>query len=198
MNITEHNLTGKIQNFPIEVVEQMVKEQINQGNEPNVDLFARDKSALKSEGGFNWDCTRDGFRFWEKVIKEENFDIFFERYPHKLIKTNRLVYICSDKYDGTAIIKTLENYGGINKYNLLGEEPNSLYYIEPNTNEIRICKINIDINLYNLIKSLFTEVKVDYIEVTLEDIAKKFNVDVSQLKIKDFMDIQKTINDNKK
>ena len=191
MKITEHNLTGKIKNFPIEVVEQMVKEQINQGNEPNVDLFARDKSALKSEGGFNWNCTRDGFRFWEKIIKEELFDLFFERYPRKL-KTNKLVYIYSEANNGSAIIKTLENYGGINKYNMSGNEYNSLYYIEPNSNEIKICRINQDTKLYNLIKSLFTEVKVDYIEVTLEDIAKKFKVDVSQLKIKDFVDIQKT------
>ena len=190
MNITEHNLIGEINNFPIEVVEKMVEEQINQGNEPNVDLFTIDKCATRYEGGFNWESTKDGFRFWEKIIKAEVFDIFFEKYPRKL-KTNKLVYIYSEDNNGSAIIKTLENYGGINKCNLLGEEPNSLYYIEPNTNEIKICRIDIDIKLYNLIKSLFTEVKVDYIEVTLEDIAKKFNVDISQLKIKDFVDIQK-------
>lgn len=191
MNIMEHNLTGEIKNFPIEVVEKMVEEQMNQGNKPNVNLFTIDKCATRHEGGFNWERSGDGFLFWEKIIKEELFDIFFERYPRKL-KTNKLVYIYNEvNNNGSAIIKTLENYGGINKYNMSGNEYNSLYYIEPNTNEIKICRINQDTKLYNLIKSLFTEVKVDYIEVTLEDIAKKFNVDVSQLKIKDFVDIQK-------
>ena len=89
MNITEHNLTGEIKNFPIEVVEKMVDEQMNQGNEPNVDLFTRDKCATRFEGGFNWESTRDGFPFWEKVIKGENFDIFFEKYPHKENNKNR-------------------------------------------------------------------------------------------------------------
>ena len=191
MNITEHNLTGEINNFPIEVVEKMVEEQMNQGNKPNVNLFTIDKCATRYEGGFNWESTRDGFRFWEKIIKEELFDLFFERYPRKL-KTNKLVYIYNEvNNNGSAIIKTLENYGGINRYNLSGNEYHSLYYIEPNTNEIKICRKNKDNKLYNLIKSLFTEVEVDYIEITLEDIAKKFNVDVSQLKIKDFVDIQK-------
>ena len=41
IKITTADLIGKIENFPIEVVEKMVEEQVRQGNKADVTIFQR-------------------------------------------------------------------------------------------------------------------------------------------------------------
>ena len=42
--------------------------------------------ANKAEGGFNYSDTSDGYDFWIKVLEEENYELFFEKYPELLPK----------------------------------------------------------------------------------------------------------------
>ena len=79
--VEQSDLIGKIENFPIEVVQRMVDEQVIQGNKPDVKVFQRRNLAPVSCGGFVWARTDDGFDFWEEVISNENFDLFFSKYP---------------------------------------------------------------------------------------------------------------------
>ena len=72
---------GQIADFPQEVVERMLLEQQLQGNEKDVTVFERDKTANKSENGFNWSDTKDFGVFWHQVIVKQNFDLFFQRCP---------------------------------------------------------------------------------------------------------------------
>ena len=75
------DLIGDIENFPIEVVQKMVDEQVRQGNRADVTIFQRDRFLNKENKGFTWWNTKDGQLFWNEVIRNCNFDLFFEKYP---------------------------------------------------------------------------------------------------------------------
>lgn len=79
--VKPEDLIGKIKDFPIEIVQQMVNRQIEQGNPADIEIFQYDKSAGKAVGGFNWWSTREEHTFWARVISNKNFDIFFAKYP---------------------------------------------------------------------------------------------------------------------
>lgn len=181
--VEQNDLVGYIKEYPIEVVEKMIEEQVKQGNCPNVEVFQENPSAGMVDGGFNWKKTEQGYEFWDEVIDECNFDLFFEKYPKKN-KAN-LVYIVGDSEIGMDIIKTLEKYGGINEHNYKGERNDAVYYIEPNNNFIEICDFA-HLKLWDVILATYTPIDAEeyVLEVTMEEIAEKFGVDISNLRIK--------------
>lgn len=81
IKITEKDLIGEIEGFPIEVVRAMVKEQIRQGNNADVEVFQKCSYMDKELGGFRWEDTEVGYEFWDKVIFYKDFKVFFEKYP---------------------------------------------------------------------------------------------------------------------
>ena len=180
IKITNADLIGRIQFYPIEVVEKMVEEQVNQGNKPDAKVFQKNASAGKSLKGFSWHGTEAGHSFWEKVLTEFNFELFFEVYP----KVNRKVYIIGDSEIGIDIIKTLEKYGGVNKYNLEGKDDGVIYYIDPVTNIITLTDINSE--TYNVVSTTFKciEAEEHKIVVSLQKIAELLGVDANRIAIK--------------
>lgn len=180
--VEQSDLVGDIKDFPIEVVEKMIEEQVKQGNCPNVEVFQKYNRADRKRGGFNWDNAEDTYGFWSNVINDCDFELFFKRYPKKA----KLVYIAGDSEIGIDIIKTLEKYGGINEYNYKGNRDDVLYYIEPNNNFIEVCDFKLNNLLYEVLMATYTPIEVEesVLEVTMEEIAKKFGVDVTNLRIK--------------
>ncbi len=81
ISITEKDLIGEIEGFPIEVVRKMVEEQIRQGNKADVEVFQKLSNVDKKHGGFEWEDTEDGYEFWNNVIIYKEFDEFFGKYP---------------------------------------------------------------------------------------------------------------------
>lgn len=81
IKVTEKDLIGEIEGFPIEVVRAMVKEQIRQENNADVKVFQERCKASKYAGGFDWIDTKDGYAFWKEVLRDRDFGIFFEKYP---------------------------------------------------------------------------------------------------------------------
>lgn len=70
---------GQIKDFPKEVVEKMLEYQVAQGNPKDVSVFEENKvDYLK---GFDWDYTKEGGTFWDNVIVNHDFELFFEKYP---------------------------------------------------------------------------------------------------------------------
>ena len=179
--VEQSDLVGNIKDFPIEVVEKMIEEQVKQGNCPNVEVFQNYANADTADGGFNWSDTKDGDDFWMEVIDDGNFELFFEKYPKK---TN-LIYIVGNSEVGMDIIKTLEKYGGINEHDYKGERDDAVYYIEPNNNFIEICDIK-ELKLWDVILATYTPIDAEQsiLEVTMEEIAEKFGIDVTNLRIK--------------
>lgn len=180
--VEQSDLVGAIKDFPIELVEKMIEEQVKQGNCPNVEVFQKNATIDTEEGGFDWNNTNDGMDFWEEVITEGNFDLFFEKYPKKA----KLVYIAGDSEIGMDIIKTLEKYGGINEHNYKGDRDDVVYYIEPNNKFIEVCDFEINIKLWDVLLATYTSIDAEQniLEVSMAEIAEKFGVDVSNLRIK--------------
>lgn len=81
MKITEKDLIGEIEGFPIEVVEKMIERQVEQGNVADVSVFQGERCASQEGGGFTWYGTTEDEDFWSSVIDEKNFDVFFAKYP---------------------------------------------------------------------------------------------------------------------
>lgn len=182
--VEQSDLVGSIKDFPIEVAQKMVEEQVAQGNRPNVKVFQDDLSACAGDDGFTWSQTDDGDGFWIEVLDGGNFDLFFEKYPKK--NNTNLVYIVGDSEVGMDIIKTLEKYGGINKYGFDGSSDDCVYYIEPNTNLIKICDFDKKPNLWEVLMATYTPIDAEecILEVTMEEIAEKFGINVTNLRIK--------------
>ena len=181
MKITKADLIGNIENFPIEVVEKMIDEQVRQGNKADVTIFQEGVTADNRFGGFLWRITEDGKDFWDKIICERKFDVFFAKYP----KTNKKqVYIIGDSEVGYDIITTLEARGGINKHGYTGDSDDAIYYIDPVTNYIEVCAIDSD--LYNVVSSVFTCIQAEEqkIVISLQKIAELLDVDVNRIVIK--------------
>ena len=178
--VTTKDLIGDLKNFPIEVVEKMLQKQYKQVNKKDITVFQTYKCSDKQNGGFRWEDTIEGHEFWSDVIRKENFDIFFERYP----KVSKNVYIFGDDKLYENVIKALEKRGGINATTLVGDG-NCIYYIDPKTNHIEIC-IRGEEKLYNVITSTFEKIEPDkfIVEMTLPEIAEKLGIDVEQLRIK--------------
>lgn len=72
---------GDIKDFPKEVVEWMLDNQVKQGNKRDISVFEKSRFANKINGGFSWDLVGD--YFCTDVIVSKNFDLFFEKYPKK-------------------------------------------------------------------------------------------------------------------
>ena len=78
--VEKSDLIGAIKDFPIEVVQQMVNEQVKQGNKADVVLFQGRVYAARVSGGFDWERSFMGLKFWRDVLINERFDTFFQKY----------------------------------------------------------------------------------------------------------------------
>ena len=76
--VKKEDLIGDIKNFPIEVVQKMVDYQVEQGYKADVTKFQ-----ICKKYGFLWFKSKEGQEFWESVIVDMNFDLFFQKYPKK-------------------------------------------------------------------------------------------------------------------
>jgi hypothetical protein len=120
--VKKEDLIGQIKGFPIEVVQRMVDCQVEQGNKADVSVFQSDVRACVFDGGFDWDKTSEGSKFWCHVLTGD-FDEFFEMYP----KQNKKVYYRGDEKRGNEIIKALKELGGQNLSRFKGTS-NTIYY----------------------------------------------------------------------
>jgi hypothetical protein len=80
--VTEPELPykGDIKDFPKEVVEWMLDNQVKQGNKRDISVFEESRFANKINGGFDWGIVDSNFCC--DVIYKKNFDLFFEKYPN--------------------------------------------------------------------------------------------------------------------
>jgi len=76
---TKSKYKGDIKGFPKRIVKEMLKRQVKDGNPKNVKVFENDRHASVDDGGFKWEKTKEGNDFWEDVIINENFNLFFDK-----------------------------------------------------------------------------------------------------------------------
>ena len=75
MKVTKKDLTGRIEGFPIEVVEKILEHMKEQGVGGIKELQEEGRCAL------GWSDTSEGYDFWREIFWNNNWDHFFERYP---------------------------------------------------------------------------------------------------------------------
>lgn len=78
MEVTDYK--GDLKGFPPEIVEKMLDRQEQQGNGRDIEVFEGVITSPKSAGGFNWNRTPEGYYFWNAVIRDRRFSIFWDRY----------------------------------------------------------------------------------------------------------------------
>ena len=81
--VKKSDLKGQIKDFPIEVVQKMVEKQVHQWHKADVGVFQIDPSSNFDNCGFDWARTKEGNGFWNSVITNIDFDVFFAKYPKK-------------------------------------------------------------------------------------------------------------------
>jgi len=74
--VKQRDLIGEVKDFPIEVVQKMVEEQVRQGYKANLTMFQKGR-----DDGFSWLDSPEGVDFWGRIIYNKDFDLFFKRYP---------------------------------------------------------------------------------------------------------------------
>lgn len=71
----------QLEGFPREIVERMLKYQVEQDNKEDISIFELAPGADRHFGGFNWADTIEGVDWWSKIIDYKNFNVFFNKYP---------------------------------------------------------------------------------------------------------------------
>ena len=92
---------GELIGFPREVVEKMLYYQEQQTGKRDISVFERGKSISNAWGGFTWPVTPEGDTFWSRVIRDKNFDLYFEKYPKNM---KNKTFSLTEK-DGRSIIE---------------------------------------------------------------------------------------------
>jgi hypothetical protein len=82
---------GDIKDFPKEVVEWMLDNQVKQGNKRDVSVFERHRARSKRNGGFDWDKTDEGDDFCIDVINGYKFGLLIQ--PIKKTITGQIIEI---------------------------------------------------------------------------------------------------------
>ena len=70
----------QFKDLPKRIQEQMLKEQVAQGNERNEQVFIDDIWATSEYGGFDCDETELGKDNWTIIIDNDNYETFYEIY----------------------------------------------------------------------------------------------------------------------
>jgi hypothetical protein len=72
---------NQLNGFPFPIISRMLDEQYKQTGKADIGIFERQRTASTVEGGFDWHNTAEEPEFWQEVVRDRNFDMFFERYP---------------------------------------------------------------------------------------------------------------------
>ena len=88
---------GKLEGFPKEIIARMLDCQEEQGNPRDVTVFEKMINTKQSDKGFTWNKTKDTWYFWCKVIREKDFNLFFEKYPKQDYQNNSQKFKVGDE-----------------------------------------------------------------------------------------------------
>ena len=76
--VKKKHITGQISYFPKRVVQAMVDEQVRQGNPADPSVFAKERTACNSAGGFTWLESALG-NSWADIIRGKKFHLIPKR-----------------------------------------------------------------------------------------------------------------------
>ena len=186
------DLHGYLLDMPVQVVTKMLERMYDENNYVDIDLMRHN---VTSCAVFNWEVSLEGDDFWNEVINERNYDVFFERYPDRSYP----VYIDASKIKKqSTILAILKRYGAIEFCDVLlddGWQDNfndALYII--NQDGMIDCYENIG-TTSDFITSVFMDVTteaINYEKITANSVSNKAvkdNKDVCQPTVDDIFDM---------
>ena len=56
--------------IPRAIAQEMIDEQVRQGNKANIKVFQESRCATLDSGGFDWQSSKKGGSYWEKNLLE--------------------------------------------------------------------------------------------------------------------------------
>lgn len=187
------DLIYDINEFPIEIVQHMVNEQVRQGNLPDVTVFQKRSYNSKTLGGFAWNLTKEGENFWNTIICYRKFEIYFEKYPKQ---TNMKQFTKEDLQSGMIVelrngIKYLVVNNretkfllGIDDYHLLDNYDDNLNCRVKGFDIVKVythkCTGSLKFILEHNKHKLIWQRKV---VITKQEIADKFGVNINDIEI---------------
>jgi hypothetical protein len=160
---------NQLEGFPQEIVDKMLEHQVAQGNEKNIKIFENYAIAGYGTKGFGWNITPEGHEFWREVIINKRFDIFFQKYPKLTLP--RFVEVSHSGLQWYKRVLVLERIVNDKK----------IYYCVYNVSTLEAINKETELTNWKYMREI-EEPKVT--ELTLDEIAQKFNIPVEQLKIK--------------
>lgn len=153
--------------LPVEIQEKMLDEQELQGNKRDRSVFEKRVNYGVNSGGFDWNKSSQGTHtfFWMDILEGGDFTEFYKLYPKE--KTYPRVMMVSE--DGVHWFPRV-----------VIMEKNKMYITWANAETIEQAKNILNTCAWKYAKEV-EEPKT--IEITMADIAKKFNCKVEQIKI---------------
>jgi len=210
ITIEHDDLVGNLLGFPPEIVELMIREQISQGNKPDVSVFQEKIDANFAMGGFRWSRSSDGISFWSKIINAREFDIFYEKYGIKNKSQENLISekmteepkiqisdVFMNEYESR--IKTVDEYlskiktGCTITVNRISGKHRYIYLNKLDGRDyILVCSYSTFSSIENnkrpaiyCVHKLSICIEEEKIELSLNEISKKFGIPVHLIKIKE-------------
>lgn len=167
---------GELIGFPLEVIDKMLECQVLSKNPVNVSLFEIDIYAGDLSGGFLFIDFDICPNFWKEVITFKNFDLFFKHYPkmEEKFEPKRGDYVLVQDRGAKSWSKEifLTYIEGAEKP-VITLHPHDSYNYKHN--------IPFRMTMWEKMNPLIPETK----ELTMQEIADKFNIPVESLRIKD-------------
>lgn len=80
--VKREDIRGDIAGYPIEIIQAAVDRGVDQGNDANTVI---QRLQYSTSAGFRWAGTPEGDRFWLRIMCQQRFDLFFQRYPRELV-----------------------------------------------------------------------------------------------------------------
>lgn len=163
--VKESDLVGEIHGFPIEVVQKMVELQFEQTGKCDVELFQKGNCRGKDKGGFAWEFTDEDYDFWDEVIREKHFDLFFQTYP----KAPKSVY--------PKVMKVWDVEGGIKRIRVVLAEKCGKFIAWANAETIEDSEAEVSTVIWNFAEDINVE------KLTKAQIAKMIGKSVNEFEI---------------
>lgn len=80
----KYNAQGKLSIYPKEIISKLFENQLHQNlGVIKPEVFENKIDASQNEGGFDWNKTEQKSDFWISVLRENNFEKFYEEFPKK-------------------------------------------------------------------------------------------------------------------
>lgn len=156
---------SKIKNpYPKEIVDRLLECQKEQGNVKKLSVLLKNPSSEINDGGFNWRNTKEGADFWEKILLEKDFKVFYQKYP----KYPRVMEVCHFKDFSESYVR------------VVFAEKMGRYIAWHNAETLEEAKQSITTYAWSYAR----EVPPKTVKLTMKEIAAKFGIPVESLKIK--------------